>query len=153
MLQSGKNFVLVCVFVFQLKVCTNCWLKQCQTCPVRRRRMNRLLFILLVQHRVNNYFISDDEYLYISEACLSYIISRMLHLNKTRQDKCLFQCGRQEAGLVKYDKYTCKRWAIGLGYNKNTRYKIHNKQFAIWKNKMYNEIQITYCSGSWQGHS
>ena len=21
------------------------------------------------------------------------------------------------------------------------------------KNKMYNKIQITYCSGSWQGHS
>ena len=25
------------------------------------------------------------------------------------QDKRLFQCGSQEAGLVKYDKYTCKK--------------------------------------------
>ena len=51
------------------------------------------------------------------------------------QDKRLFQCGSQEAGLVKYDKYTCKKWAVGLGYNENTRYKIHNKQFTIWKIK------------------
>ena len=51
------------------------------------------------------------------------------------QDKRLFQCGSQEAGLVKYYKYTCKKWAVGLGYNKNTRYKIHNKQLAIWKIK------------------
>ena len=43
-----------------------------------------------------------------------------------RQDKRLFQCGSQEAGLVKYDKYTCKKWTVCLGYNKNTRYKIHN---------------------------
>ena len=50
-----------------------------------------------------------------------------------KQDKRLFQCGRQEDGLVKYDKYTCKKWAVGLGYNKNTRYKIHNKQFRIYK--------------------
>ena len=51
------------------------------------------------------------------------------------EDKRLFQCGSQEAGLVKLDKYTWKKWAVGLGYNKNTRYKIHNKQFAIWKIK------------------
>ena len=51
------------------------------------------------------------------------------------RDKRLFQCGSQEPGLVKYDIYTCKKWAVGLGYNKNTQYKIHNKQFAIWKIK------------------
>jgi len=37
--------------------------------------------------------------------------------------------------IVKYDKYTCKKWAVGLGYNKNTRYKIHNERLAIWKIK------------------
>jgi len=52
-----------------------------------------------------------------------------------KQDKRLCQCGSQEAGLVKYGKYTCKKWAVGLGYNKNTRHKIHNKQFVIWKIK------------------
>jgi len=26
-----------------------------------------------------------------------------------QQDKRLFQCGSQEAGLAKYDKYTCKK--------------------------------------------
>ena len=56
-------------------------------------------------------------------------------MNVLDQDKRLFQCGSQEAGLVKYDKYTCKKWTVGLGYNKNTRYKIHNKQLAIWKIK------------------
>ena len=39
----------------------------------------------------------------------------------SRQDKRLLQCGSQEAGLVKYDKYTCKKWAVGLGYNKNKK--------------------------------
>ena len=29
-------------------------------------------------------------------------------------DKRLFQCGSQEAGLVKYDKYTCKKFCIVL---------------------------------------
>ena len=52
----------------------------------------------------------------------------------SRQDKRLFQCGSQEAGWVKYDKYV-KKCAVCLGYNKNTRYKIHNKQVAIWKIK------------------
>ena len=65
------------------------------------------------------------------------------------QDKRLFQCGSKEAGLVKYDKYTCKKISsMPIGYNKNTRYKIHNKQLA-----MYNKIQIAYCSGSWPGRS
>jgi len=27
---------------------------------------------------------------------------------RLQQDERLFQCGSQEAGLVKYDKYTCK---------------------------------------------
>jgi len=51
------------------------------------------------------------------------------HSTDSRQR--LFQCGSQEAGLVKYDKYACKKRAEGLGYNKNTRHKIHNKQLAI----------------------
>jgi len=35
-----------------------------------------------------------------------------LHLKKNiifNKDKRLFHCGSQEAGLVKYDKYTCKK--------------------------------------------
>jgi len=59
------------------------------------------------------------------------VLMQRINIIMAVQDKRLFQCGSQEAGLVKYDKYTCKKWAVGLGYNKNTRYKIHNI-----KNKM-----------------
>jgi len=40
--------------------------------------------------------------------------SKTKQQDKRLQDKRLFQCGSQEAGLVKYDKYTCKKWTVGL---------------------------------------
>jgi len=53
-------------------------------------------------------------------------------MGDTRQDKRLFQSGSQEAGLVKYDKYTCKKWsAIGSINNIILTFRIF-VNFCLW---------------------
>ena len=39
---------------------------------------------------------------------LAPVVTHLINVTTSIQDKRLFQCGSQEAGLVKYDKNTCK---------------------------------------------
>ena len=46
---------------------------------------------------------------YVNPSIYFFTLSQSALDSKTPQDKHLFQYGSQEAGLVKYDKYTCKK--------------------------------------------
>ena len=55
----------------------------------------------------------------------------------TGQDKRLFQCGSQEAGLVKYDKYTCKNKQQAQNVSTNRRVIITGGKIATLRYKTY----------------
>ena len=77
-----------------------------------RTHMRLCINMLIFTHNLGNwlirYIFGRSTYSYsllILFTVASYNIAHAL----IQQDKRLFQCGSQEAGLVKYDKYTCKK--------------------------------------------
>ena len=67
--------------------------------PVNRRQANQTTCHVFSRHNFHKQAIRN-----FWQSSSDEVNSR----NKTRQD-VLFHCGSQEAGLVKYDKYTCKK--------------------------------------------
>ena len=78
-------------------------------------------YIVWCSRVLSNFFNSSISHL--STKALHHITGLFVYQQLPRQ---AFISMWQPRRLVKYDKYTCKKWAVGLGYNKNTRLEHNN---------------------------